>query len=1064
MVFLRLTVKIFPREQQPSSSSFSLRSILGDRSSDREDATRTTNTTSTGKPASFLLVLTEPQDVTLGGLAGMIRDKWVKLRPNAEPLHIKKLLDDDHEADDLDADMTVADVFVDNGLSHVDGRDQRRTVRVIQKPAPYAPTRFPSVSLDWDAAAEDFQRQQAQKKDAVHKFPAIPEEGSVSHEDRRDGQDTPMKSVEDDEEIPGSPQPDPDPGQQGQPQVHEPDSQGNGDQAVEATPQHAPGHGPSRGESQELGSPTPTVRTRRRSTSARGRPAQRTISRMADMRTAEPVESDEEESTSGRRLTRSKVQRQKSDQDNEEEEEEEEEEEKDQDGDIGMDGHEKTTRGKRKNSQEDLRPSKEPRLDSQEPDRSVSPSASRKPSFSRTGRRTSFTEQHSPPKSGLGLGITQSPSRKRPAVEPPSNAASVPAAAVLSSSGGKPTAPEKDTTPSSTKLLTPFTEKEPSKPLHSALRKPSPVDKPSEPRSVSFSGKKDIIPARPAQEPKSTPTSASTPTPSTDQWLDKMHFPPTISSEHAKKLVQEEKEKIERENQMMREDEEKLTRAKEDSADPEFIRLLEELCRTRAWIADTKASGGSKTEKKIQQAEQQVANLGRKLARVEAKSKTEKTERGGRKTGNKLEKAGGKTGNRTEKAEKDEKAKGKGEKKAEKTKREKTKPEKTDPTSEAPNGLEKGNDKKGKQKGRSEPESAGSAKNAEHAKSTAPTGPAEPEPAGSAKNTEHAKSAEPTEPAEPEPAGSKNAEHAKSTAPTGPAEPAADAKPAEQSKLQNELTNGDIPTAEPDRGNQDDAQEPRPESQTEVQGGLQPEKSQDDTPEEQQPEVQQNQTPDEQSDDLKLPAMPNVRSVEQSKRSPGSAPVPASQPASRSASAAESKSAPASESKPASTPAAPSTLKQTSPKQADESSSSSSSSSDASSSSDEETNPSGISQSQPHPPTSRFSSPWARAQSQSHTQPFQAINRTARTSLSSLKNIMDQQKSEHDARVQQTRQASHQPRKDIFDPSSDSDDSDSDSDSDSDEESHSSSADEGDIQSSGTVGKLRKAISWRKHS
>lgn len=77
---------------------------------------------------------------------------------------------------------------------------------------------------------------------------------------------------------------------------------------------------------------------------------------------------------------------------------------------------------------------------------------------------------------------------------------------------------------------------------------------------------------------------------------------------------------------------------------------------------------------------------------------------------------------------------------------------------------------------------------------------------------------------------------------------------------------------------------------------------------------------------------------------------------------------------------------------------------------------------------------------------------------------MDQQKSEHDARVQQTRQASHQPRKDIFDPSSDSDDSDSDSDSDSDEESHSSSADEGDIQSSGTVGKLRKAISWRKHS
>lgn len=75
---------------------------------------------------------------------------------------------------------------------------------------------------------------------------------------------------------------------------------------------------------------------------------------------------------------------------------------------------------------------------------------------------------------------------------------------------------------------------------------------------------------------------------------------------------------------------------------------------------------------------------------------------------------------------------------------------------------------------------------------------------------------------------------------------------------------------------------------------------------------------------------------------------------------------------------------------------------------------------------------------------------------------MDQQKSEHDARVQQAKQASHQPRKDIFDPSSDSDDDDDDdSDSDSDGESK-SSADEGDIQSSGTVGKLRRAISWRR--
>ena len=70
---------------------------------------------------------------------------------------------------------------------------------------------------------------------------------------------------------------------------------------------------------------------------------------------------------------------------------------------------------------------------------------------------------------------------------------------------------------------------------------------------------------------------------------------------------------------------------------------------------------------------------------------------------------------------------------------------------------------------------------------------------------------------------------------------------------------------------------------------------------------------------------------------------------------------------------------------------------------------------------------------------------------------MHKQRDEHDARVKQARQASRQPKKDIFDPPSDSDESESDSDSDSDSDSN-SSANEGDIQSSGTVGMLRKAI------
>jgi hypothetical protein len=81
MVFLRLTVKVYPREQTQSSSSFSIRSFLGDR--DRDASSQNSGPTA-GKPASFLLVLENPEEVTMGGLAGMIREKWTKLRPNAE--------------------------------------------------------------------------------------------------------------------------------------------------------------------------------------------------------------------------------------------------------------------------------------------------------------------------------------------------------------------------------------------------------------------------------------------------------------------------------------------------------------------------------------------------------------------------------------------------------------------------------------------------------------------------------------------------------------------------------------------------------------------------------------------------------------------------------------------------------------------------------------------------------------------------------------------------------------------------------------------------------------------
>lgn len=91
MVFLRLTVKVYPRDpvQPAPQSSFSLRSLLRDRDNGAGSASATgsdggggSNGVS-GKPVNFLLVVEQPEEVTLGALAGMIQEKWTKLRPEA---------------------------------------------------------------------------------------------------------------------------------------------------------------------------------------------------------------------------------------------------------------------------------------------------------------------------------------------------------------------------------------------------------------------------------------------------------------------------------------------------------------------------------------------------------------------------------------------------------------------------------------------------------------------------------------------------------------------------------------------------------------------------------------------------------------------------------------------------------------------------------------------------------------------------------------------------------------------------------------------------------------------
>ncbi|OAL74173.1 hypothetical protein A7D00_2204 [Trichophyton violaceum] len=139
MVLLRLTVKVVPR------------AVEGEEAKD-EDGLKST---------SFLMVVHRPDQMSLGELAWRVSEQWKKLRPEAEPLMIKKLLDDNHDTDELDADLTVADVFIDYGKARADGLDQRGVLRVIQQPTSTRPVRYGSVVQDWDAITNRHSRRAA---------------------------------------------------------------------------------------------------------------------------------------------------------------------------------------------------------------------------------------------------------------------------------------------------------------------------------------------------------------------------------------------------------------------------------------------------------------------------------------------------------------------------------------------------------------------------------------------------------------------------------------------------------------------------------------------------------------------------------------------------------------------------------------------------------------------------------------------------------------------------------------------------------------------------------------
>lgn len=124
--------------------------------------------------------------------------KRAYLCPSQRPLQIKKLLDDANPTVDLGMSMTVEDVFVDTGKASADGHDQRAIVRVVQKPAAYAPQRFASVDQDWDSAVG---RRSNNQLANTERFDTIEEEETPSNSARESPtghrqHDAPLPSVE----------------------------------------------------------------------------------------------------------------------------------------------------------------------------------------------------------------------------------------------------------------------------------------------------------------------------------------------------------------------------------------------------------------------------------------------------------------------------------------------------------------------------------------------------------------------------------------------------------------------------------------------------------------------------------------------------------------------------------------------------------------------------------------------------------------------------------------------------------------------------------------------------
>ncbi|KAF3387706.1 hypothetical protein F1880_001377 [Penicillium rolfsii] len=148
---LRLTVLV-PREQTSAHSSR--------KSTDGNHQPQSATTTS----RNFLLVIKNPENVSLGDLANRIKDQWQELWPTERPLQIKQLVNGAYPDTAFTARCSVADIWVDSGRREREGFDQHGIVHVIPVPSSSTSTptlrrqRAASVFQDVEGAAREANR------------------------------------------------------------------------------------------------------------------------------------------------------------------------------------------------------------------------------------------------------------------------------------------------------------------------------------------------------------------------------------------------------------------------------------------------------------------------------------------------------------------------------------------------------------------------------------------------------------------------------------------------------------------------------------------------------------------------------------------------------------------------------------------------------------------------------------------------------------------------------------------------------------------------------------------